>query len=114
MMMTNRDVIDRLNDLIQLDVDATEAYRQALKRIDESEVFQTISQFRGDHLRHITELSAMVHSLGGIPKVILLKALRHFAASRALKAPCAPWQAMKRSPPGPMKTRCMKTFHPKF
>jgi rubrerythrin len=50
-----------------LDIDAAEAYNQALRKIDDTEVFQTISHFRNDHLRHIKELSAAVISLGGKP-----------------------------------------------
>jgi len=65
--MTNQEIIARLNELIHLDVDASEAYNQALKKIDDPEIFQTLSQFRNDHLRHIREISVAVQGLGGTP-----------------------------------------------
>jgi len=65
--MTFQDIVDGLNELIQLDVDTTEAYEQALRKIDDPDTFQLLSQFRNDHVRHIKELSLAVQGLGGQP-----------------------------------------------
>ena len=40
-------------DLMQLDIDAVEAYGKALENIDDPTVHKKISEFRGDHERHI-------------------------------------------------------------
>jgi uncharacterized protein (TIGR02284 family) len=60
-------VIEVLSDLVQLDVDATYAYEQALKQIDDKKIYADIEGFRDDHLRHIDELSALIKELGGTP-----------------------------------------------
>lgn len=65
--MNNEELIKNLYKLIQLDIDATHAYEQALKNIDKSDIHQTIRQFRDDHERHINELSAIIRTLGGKP-----------------------------------------------
>jgi len=61
------DVIEKLCDLMQLDIDAVEAYEQAIKNIETSAIKQNITSFKEDHKRHITELSAQIISLGGTP-----------------------------------------------
>ncbi|HNR12112.1 MAG TPA: DUF2383 domain-containing protein [Thermodesulfobacteriota bacterium] len=66
-MMTNEDMIDKLNSLIQLDIDAVQAYEQALDNIDMMMIRIQISDFRDDHQAHIRNLSALVHALGGKP-----------------------------------------------
>lgn len=63
--MDTKNAIDKLNKLIQLDIDAAEAYKQALKNIDNKEVFDTINQFCLDHERHIVELTQAIRNLGG-------------------------------------------------
>src|SRR5690606_9370068 len=65
--MATDNVISTLNDLIQLDVDAVNAYEQAIERIDIPQVAADLEQFKGDHQRHIEELSAEVMRLGGEP-----------------------------------------------
>ena len=57
-MMTNEDMIDKLNSLIQLDIDAVQAYEQALDNIDMMMIRIQISDFRDDHQAHIRNLSA--------------------------------------------------------
>lgn len=66
-MMTNEDMIANLNSLIQLDMDAVQAYEQALDHIDMMMIRIQISDFRDDHQAHIRNLSALVHALGGNP-----------------------------------------------
>lgn len=62
------EVIDRLNDLIQLDFDAIEAYQAAIDRLSDPEYRQNLGAFMNDHERHTRELSERVTSLGGTPK----------------------------------------------
>jgi uncharacterized protein (TIGR02284 family) len=62
-----KDLIKHLNSLIQLDIDATHAYQHAIDHIDLAEVRNRMVSFRADHERHITDLSAAVRELGGVP-----------------------------------------------
>jgi uncharacterized protein (TIGR02284 family) len=61
-------LIDKLNDLIQLDYDAVGAYEAAVDRIDVESIRSRLREFQNDHRRHITDLSAQVSRLGGTPK----------------------------------------------
>lgn len=64
--------VDELNDLIQLDFDAVQAYQQAIDRIerDDAEVRADLERFRADHERHITDLGAAIRALGHEPKEV--------------------------------------------
>jgi rubrerythrin len=61
------DPVALLNALVSLDYDAVEAYRAAIDRLDQANYKQTLSAFLADHVRHTTELSALVRGLGGTP-----------------------------------------------
>lgn len=50
-------VYDNIRDLIQLDIDAVEAYEQAIEKIDDPVISDQLSIFQSDHERHIDELS---------------------------------------------------------
>ena len=64
----NRDeILDNLQKLVQLDVDATHAYDQAIKNVKEQVIKDKLIQFQADHRRHIDLLSAKVLELGGTP-----------------------------------------------
>ena len=64
----NRDeILDNLQKLVQLDVDATHAYDQAIKNVKEQVIKDKLIQFQADHRRHIDLLSAKVRELGGTP-----------------------------------------------
>lgn len=65
--MTRDEILSQLEKLIQLDVDATHAYDQAIKNVDDQLVKDKLIQFQGDHRRHIDLLSAKVLELGGTP-----------------------------------------------
>lgn len=65
--MELKEIAKKLNCLIQLDIDAVEAYAQALKNIDIKEVYDSIKQFSLDHERHIIELSQALRDLGEQP-----------------------------------------------
>jgi uncharacterized protein (TIGR02284 family) len=56
-----------LSDLIALDFDAVEAYEQAIQRLADEPAKKELARFRGDHERHIRELSAVVKQRGAEP-----------------------------------------------
>ncbi|MGN6110227.1 MAG: DUF2383 domain-containing protein [Kofleriaceae bacterium] len=60
-------IIDRLNDLVQLDYDAVHAYAQAIEQIDDLDALDDLQTFRLDHERHIADLGLLIHALGGEP-----------------------------------------------
>lgn len=61
--MNTDQVAEKLVDLIKLDIDAVQAYEQALKQIDHPEAHQKISEFRDDHKRHITDLTELLRNM---------------------------------------------------
>ncbi|MBJ6726114.1 DUF2383 domain-containing protein [Geomesophilobacter sediminis] len=64
----NRDeILSQLEKLIQLDVDATHAYEQAIKNVKEQMIKDKLILFQADHRRHVDTLSAKVVELGGKP-----------------------------------------------
>jgi len=65
--MTRDEILNQLEKLIQLDVDATHAYDQAIKNVDDQVIKDKLILFQGDHRRHIDLLSAKVLELGGTP-----------------------------------------------
>jgi rubrerythrin len=56
-----------LNDLLQLDHDAIQAYSIAIARIRNETYKQTLREFKADHERHIEELTRLVKHHGGTP-----------------------------------------------
>jgi rubrerythrin len=56
-----------LNDLLQLDHDAIQAYALAIKLLDNPEYKRQLEEFRADHQRHIDELSVLIRSRGATP-----------------------------------------------
>jgi len=67
--METAKVVDKLNDLIKLDVDAIHAYDQAISSCGMDELKRGLTEFRADHDRHVRELSDCVRALGGQPDV---------------------------------------------
>jgi uncharacterized protein (TIGR02284 family) len=59
--------IEELNELITLDHDAIGAYTEAIDAVHEAVIRDPLTRFRGDHERHVTDLSAIVRRLGGKP-----------------------------------------------
>lgn len=64
---TEARLVAALNDLLQLDNDALQAYTLALKGLKSPEHRETLARFRGDHERHVQNLSELVRAHGGIP-----------------------------------------------
>lgn len=64
---TESNLVDTLNNLIQLDYDAIDAYDAAIDRLDSAEYKERLKEFRADHARHTRDLGAVVRELGGKP-----------------------------------------------
>ena len=64
---TDSKLIAELNDLLQLDHDAVEAYTIAIDSIRDPSRRESLVSFRADHKRHIEELAALVRGRGGLP-----------------------------------------------
>ena len=65
--MNRDDILNNLEKLIHLDVDATHAYDQAIKNVSEQVIKDKLILFQADHRKHIDLLSAKVLELGGTP-----------------------------------------------
>lgn len=55
---------DLLTDLVYLDHDAVAAYEAAIERLQDPSYRAALEEFRGDHVRHITDLGAILRSMG--------------------------------------------------
>lgn len=60
-------LVAELNDLMQLDHDAIQAYSLAIRTLENEEFRRQLEEFRGDHQRHVDELTQLVRSRGGVP-----------------------------------------------
>lgn len=70
---TERDenaTIAALNDLLQLDHDAVQAYTVAIDMVREPRYRERLVEFRADHKRHIEEIAGLVRERGGLPTEI--------------------------------------------
>jgi len=66
-MQSEASLIAELNDLLQLDHDAVQAYGIAIDSVEDERLRETLIAFRGDHERHIDELTELIRAHGGIP-----------------------------------------------
>lgn len=62
-----KDVLDRLQSLAQLDIDAVRAYSSAIERIDLPDVREKLISFRADHEQHISDLSGLIREMNAEP-----------------------------------------------
>lgn len=58
---------DRLNDILQLEHDAVNAYETAIKNCDEGDIKTNLTDFLSDHTRHVSRLTEEVSNAGGKP-----------------------------------------------
>jgi rubrerythrin len=65
--MKREDMLDKLEKLIYLDIDATHAYDQAIKNVREQLIKDKLILFKSEHNRHIDLLSAKLREFGGVP-----------------------------------------------
>jgi rubrerythrin len=64
---TGAELIAELNDLLALDHDAVQAYSLAIGAISNAEYRDTLAGFRGDHQRHVEQLTQLIQTQGGVP-----------------------------------------------
>jgi uncharacterized protein (TIGR02284 family) len=67
MIGTEATLIGLLNDLIELDFDAIEAYKAAIARVDNVGDRSRFASFLEDHQRHVDDLTVLVRELGAEP-----------------------------------------------
>lgn len=60
-------MIKKLKNLIKLDIDAKNAYNQAIDHVDDPAISSAFQKFRDDHNRHVEEISKVVREYGGEP-----------------------------------------------
>ena len=70
--LTNPELVTRLSELCQVDVDAVYAYEKAIAAIgdEDSQIRRTIEGFRDDHVEHVLNLSSVIWGLGGKPPTV--------------------------------------------
>jgi uncharacterized protein (TIGR02284 family) len=61
-------MIEVLNDLLIVDNNAVGLYDKVLEKLDRDDLRSQVESFRGDHQRHIRDLSQAVRGLGGTPR----------------------------------------------
>jgi hypothetical protein len=54
------DFADALNELLELDYDAVEAYQAAIHRLNNADYKSKLSEFMGDHAKHVNEITALL------------------------------------------------------
>ena len=64
---TGAALLAELNDLLALDHDAIEAYSLAIGRVSRAEYREALAGFRGDHQRHVEQLTELIRNRGGVP-----------------------------------------------
>lgn len=57
---TQREFVDALFELCELDYDAVEAYQAAIDRLNDDDYKSRLSEFMTDHQRHIREISEVL------------------------------------------------------
>ena len=67
MVGVQKDRIDLLNALLELEYDAIEAYDAAIARIERADIRVAMERFRLDHRRHVAELTPLIQEEGGTP-----------------------------------------------
>ncbi|MDO8862065.1 DUF2383 domain-containing protein [Haliea sp. E1-2-M8] len=98
-VMDSKQIISDLGDLIELDYDAIAAYQAAIERLDTAAYREKLTEFLGDHERHVKELGEAVRKEGGSPptkgdamkiltkgKVVLADLLGDAAILKAMRA----------------------------
>lgn len=63
----SKEFISELSDLIEVDYDAIAAYQAAIERLDSAAYKKKLTEFLGDHKRHVVELGKAMRKEGGTP-----------------------------------------------
>lgn len=67
MASSEAELIAELNDLLQLDHDAIEAYSLAITALSDQSLKRTLTRYREDHERHVRDLTVLIEARGGTP-----------------------------------------------
>jgi rubrerythrin len=65
--LSDAQIVALLNDLLQLDQDAVQAYSLAIEGLRSEEHRETLNRFRADHERHIRDLTELIKAHEGTP-----------------------------------------------
>lgn len=65
--MEKSNIVEKLNDLIEMDYDAISAYQAAIERLENPHYRDQLNVFMQDHENHIAVLSQIVCQEGGAP-----------------------------------------------
>jgi uncharacterized protein (TIGR02284 family) len=65
MSTSSEPVVSKLNDLIELDYDAIEAYQAAIERLENASFRKKLGEFCKDHEHHTKNLATLVKKHGG-------------------------------------------------
>ncbi len=68
--MEEKEWIETVSKLIQLDIDAAYAYDQILDTIENEIMRERLTEFRDTHWNHVARLSEEIRTLGGTPPKI--------------------------------------------
>lgn len=82
----NEVIINKLNNLIELDHEAIAAYQQAVERLDNEDFCEAFALFRNDHNYHIEVLGTLVKTLHGRPPSSANTKKRAFAKGKEVRA----------------------------
>ena len=63
--MNDKNLIEAMSNLVQLDIDAVHAYDQAVREIDDKIIRDRLLKFQYEHRNHISGLSKQIENLGG-------------------------------------------------
>jgi bacterioferritin (cytochrome b1) len=66
-VVTDTMLTANLNDLLQLDVDAVQAYSLVIRQLKSSARKSAVQRYQADHKRHITQLKRLIRKYGGAP-----------------------------------------------
>lgn len=66
-MTIEKNTVKLVNNLIELDYDAIEAYEAAIERLENADYKMRLEEFKRDHQRHITDLSTVLAEYGEEP-----------------------------------------------
>lgn len=61
---TQKTFSDALQSLLELDYDAIEAYKVAIERLEDKDFKAKLTEFKGDHERHVREISDLLRKHG--------------------------------------------------
>jgi len=63
--MHEKNIVEAMSNLVQLDIDAVHAYDQVLTEIDDPIIKDRLQKFQDEHRNHISGLSKHIEELGG-------------------------------------------------